>query len=171
MSEKQNIQIGKIDKSMDNYKYVYYSGCNKFNKIGNWLEKQSSIFKTEIDNKKVKKPNFKRGQIIKVDFGVNIGSELSNSHFAIVLNSDDNTSVDNLTVIPLTSKKGYKRLYIGNILKDFEKIKKYNNNGYALITQITTISKKRIINTNVRSYCTKEVMDKITKNVVEYLSN
>ena len=170
MSEKQNIQIGKIDKSMDNYKYVYYSGCNKFNKIGNWLEKQSSIFKTEVENTKFRKPNFKRGQIIKVDFGVNVGSELSNSHFAIVLNSDDNTSVDNLTVIPLTSKKGYKRIYIGNVLKDFEKFKKYNNKGYALITQITTISKKRIMNTNVRSYCTKEVMDIITKNIHEYLS-
>ena len=47
-----------------------------------------------------------------------MGSELSNTHFAIVLNSDDNNEVDNITVIPLTSKKGYKRLYIGNVLKD-----------------------------------------------------
>ena len=44
----------------------------------------------------IKKPNFKREEIIKVDFGINIGSELSNTYFAIVLNSDDNNDVDNL---------------------------------------------------------------------------
>lgn len=93
-------------------------------KIGNWLEKQSHIFKSESNNIILNKPNFKRGQIIKVDFGVNMGSELSNTHFAIVLNNDDNNNVDNITVIPLTSKTGYKRLYIGNVLKDFEKDKK-----------------------------------------------
>lgn len=166
MNDKE--QINKIDNSSKNYKYAYKTGHTKFKKIGNWLEKQSSIFKSESDNIKQNKPNFKRGQIIKVDFGVNMGSELSNTHFAIVLNNDDNNSVDNITVIPLTSKKGYKRLYIGNVLKDFEKDKKYSEEGYALITQITTISKKKIFNTNIRSFCDKKIMDKIIENIIDY---
>ena len=166
----KNSQINKIESSCKNYKYVYKTGHTKFKKIGNWLEKQSSIFKKEADNITFNKPNFKRGEIIKVDFGVNTGSELSNTHFAIVLNSDDNNSVDNLTVIPLTSKKGYKRIPVGNILKDFKEKNKYSSNGYALITQITTISKKKIIKTNIKSFCNKETMDNIIKNIIEYLT-
>ena len=109
-------------------------------------------------------------EIIKVDFGVNMGSELSNTHFAIVLNNDDNNSVDNITVIPLTSKKGYKRLPIGNILKDFKDNDNYKEVGYALITQITTISKKKIFNTKVKSFCNKKTMDIINENIINYLT-
>ena len=170
MKKLNDLQIDKIDYSCANYKYSYNTGCTKFQRLGNWLEKHSSIFKSEANNKISNKPNFKRGEIIKVDFGVNIGSELSNTHFAIVLNNDDNNSVDNITVIPLTSKKGYKRLNVGNILKDFDKENKYNNIGYALITQITTISKKKIFNTHTRSFCDKKTMDKIIKNIIEYIS-
>ena len=47
---------------------------------------------------------FKRGKIIKINFDINIGSELSNIHFAIVLNNDDNNDVDSIAVLPLTSK-------------------------------------------------------------------
>ena len=170
MVEVKDKQIKKIEESCDNYKYSYNTGHEKFQKIGNWLEKQSSIFKNESINKKINKPNFKRGEIIKVDFGVNIGSELSNTHFAIVLNSDDNNSVDNITVIPLTSKKGYKRLKIGNVLKEFGNDAKYSGDGYALITQITTISKKRIFNTKIKSICDKKIMDVINKNIINYLT-
>ena len=161
-------QIDKINNSCENYTYAYNTGHSKFNKIGNWLEKESSIFKSESLNKVFNKPNFRKGEIIKVDFGVNMGSELSNTHFAIVLNNDDNNSVDNITVIPLTSKAGYKRLLIGNVLKEFDK--KYQCNGYALITQITTISKKKIFNTNIRSYCNKDTMDKIIKAIINYFT-
>ena len=57
--------------------------------------------------------------------------------------------VDNITVLPLTSKEGYKRLYIGNILKATFK---NENNSYALIAQVTTISKKKIINENNKEF-------------------
>lgn len=140
-------QIQKIDNGCQNYKDTYKTGYSKFSYLGNWIEKESTIFKNETLNKNSNKPNFKRGEIIRVDFGINIGSELSNTHFAVVLNDDDNSSVDNITVLPLTSKPGYKRLDVGNILKPFNKNGKYSNKGYALITQITTISKKRYLKT------------------------
>lgn len=166
----EKTQIEKIDDSNINYKYAYNSKFIKFNWLGNWLEKQSTIFKSEANKKKNNKPNFKRGEIIKVDFGINIGSELSNTHFAIVLNSDDNNSVDNITVLPLTSKKGYKRLYLGNLLKSFKNDKKYNKDSYALITQITTISKNKIFKDNIRCYCDKNTMDIINKEIVDFLT-
>lgn len=167
--EEKN-QIEKINDSCNNYKYAYKSNHSKFLKLGNWLEKESSIFKNEADKKYGKKPNFKRGEIIKVDFGINLGSELSNTHFAIVLNNDDNNNVDNLTVIPLTSKPGYKRLYSGNILKPFSKNHKYDKDTYALITQITTISKMKVFKDNIRCYCNKEVLDKINLEIVNFLT-
>ena len=164
---KEDLQIKKIDTSCKNYKSVYKSSCLKFNKLGNWLEKESSIFKKETTNNNKLYPNFKRGQVIKVDFGVNIGSELSNTHYAIVLNKDDNPKVDNITVLPLTSKEGYKRLYIGNILKETFK---NENNSYALITQVTTISKKKIINENNKLFCNNDIMEKITKEIVKFIA-
>ena len=167
---KEKTQMEKIDISCDNYKYAYNSLNTKFKWLGNWLEKESKIFKNEADKKIHNKPNFKHGEIIKVDFGINIGSELSNVHFAIVLNSDDNNSVDNITVIPLTSKKGYKRINLGNILKPFNKDKKYNKNSYALITQITTISKNKIFNDNIKCICDKKTLEILNKEIINFLA-
>ena len=166
---KERSQIKKIDYSCDNYKEAYNTEHVKFLKLGNWLEKESAIFKDEGHNEIYKKPNFKRGEIIKVDFGINIGSELSNTHFAIVLNSDDNNDVDNITVLPLTSKKGYKRLYLGNLLKPFND-NRYNKKTYALITQITTISKKKIFNDHIKCYCDSNILDLIDLEIKKFLT-
>ncbi len=168
--EKEISQIDKINYSSKNYKYVYKSGTNKFKKIGNWLEKESNIFKKETENTEYKMPSFKRRDIIKVDFGINVGSELSNTHFAIVLNSDDNNSADNVTVIPLSSKPGYKRIDVGNILKDFKKDNKYIGTGYALITQIRTISKKRIFNTRIKSRCSPKTFSIVMNEIINYFT-
>lgn len=81
--------------------------------------------------------------MIKVDFGVNVGTELSHTHFAIVLNDDDTIKTDNLTVLPLTSKNGYKRIYLGDIVGSNNNSLKYQNITYGMITQIKTISKKK----------------------------
>lgn len=160
-------QIKKIEESIKNYKYVFNSKNTKFTWLGNWLRKESSFFKNEVDKKLNKNPNFKRGDVIKADFGVNVGSELSNIHFAIVLNSDDNTSVDNITVLPLTFKPGYKRLYLGNLLNMF---KNNNKNTYALITQITTISKKKIIKSNIKFRYNAEIMEIINKEIIRFFT-
>ena len=170
MDNDINKQIEKIDESNRNFKYVYNSKNNKFVWLGNWLEKESSLFKNEVKNKVGNKPNFKRGEIIKVDFGINIGSELSNVHFAIVLNSDDNNNVDNITVLPLTSKPGYRRLYLGDLLKSFKNDKRYNKNSYALITQITTISKQKIFFSKIKYCCCKKIMDDINDEIITFLT-
>lgn len=69
---------------------------------------------------------YKRGTIIRADFGVNIGSEMSQVHFAIVLNNYDNPKNNVLTVIPLTSKPSKYNLDLKNLVinKLIEKIKK-----------------------------------------------
>ncbi len=161
-------QIEKIDNSCKNYKCAYNSNHEKFVKLGNWLEKESTIFKNEVNRKIFNKPNFKKGEIIKVDFGVNLGSELSHTHFAIVLNNDNN-SVDNITVVPLTSKPGYKRFCLGKLLLPFND-KKYNKNTYALITQIKTISNNRVFKDNIRCYCNKKLLKELNEEIVNFLT-
>ena len=53
-----------------------------------------------------------------VNFGTNIGYELSGNHFAIVLNKDDNYKNGLLTVIPLTSKKKKQYLELNDSILD-----------------------------------------------------
>lgn len=68
------------------------------------LNFKSLIFLQENDGRTYKYQKYKRGAVVMVNFGTNIGYELSGNHFAIVLNKDDNNRNGLLTVIPLTSK-------------------------------------------------------------------
>lgn len=161
----------KIDIACQTFKKVHKSKVDKFNKLDEWLEKGSNIFNHETKIINNNYPNFKRGQIIKVDFGINIGAELSHTHFAIVLNDDDTNSNDNITVMPITSKNGYKRICFGKLLlKAMPNTRKYNLNCYGFLTQITTISKKRIFVTNFNYVCSNNILNKIDKNIKEFLT-
>ena len=48
---------------------------------------------------------FKRGSLVFVEFGVNVGKELSNRHWAVVLDKSDYVSKGTLTVVPVSSKE------------------------------------------------------------------
>lgn len=166
----------KIELALNNFKSVAKSDNPKFEKIDSWLVNESNMYLKEIkqSNKNRKYFKFKRGTIIKVNFGVNPGSELCHMHFAIVLDVSDNFYKESLTVIPLSSKVGYGRIPLGKIIQDavlsrlktvqngiddqvvsyedfkmlndlINTYKKYKEFSYADIAQITTISKSRII--------------------------
>lgn len=125
----------------------------------------------EIKNKPLKYKRYPRGSIIKAKFGINIGSEFSGEHYAITVSKKDTMMSPVLHVIPITSKKHKKNLYVGNILyskQELEKLKilsenchnsteklkiknciKYyekrmNNKSYACIDHLKTISKLSI---------------------------
>lgn len=49
--------------------------------------------------------SYKRGNIIKVNFGFNIGSEQGGLHYAVVLDKKNDHHSPVITVIPLTSVK------------------------------------------------------------------
>ena len=64
---------------------------------------------------------YKRGDVVKVNFGFSIGHEEGGLHYAVVLSKFDNTKNSILTVMPLTSEKPnfnpekiyFKNLYLG----------------------------------------------------------
>lgn len=160
----------KIDIACNNFKEVKNSNKIKFSKLDDWLLKESEEFKSETKSEKSIYFKYKRGQVLKIDFGVNLGTELSHTHFAIVLNDDDTRLTDNITVIPLTSKNGYKRLNLGNLVSQEYNSSKYDNETYAIITQIKTISKKRILENDNRLICSEEILTKLDNAIKDYLT-
>lgn len=164
---KEKKQIEKIDIACNRYKEVNNSNHTKFNKLEDWLNKESIIYKKETSINKKTFKKLHRGQIIKVDFGINIGSELCYTHFAIVLNSNDTIYNDNITIVPITSKKGENRIKVGKLLhKVYPNSTKYNLISYINILQIRTISKTRILQNNKNYICDNKIMDKIDKEIV-----
>lgn len=61
---------------------------------------------------------YSRGQIIRVNFGNNLGSEFSKNHYAIVISKRDNIRNPVLHVIPLTSKSHNHNILIENVIYD-----------------------------------------------------
>lgn len=163
-----------IDVACKKYKEVKNSGAIKFNTLDIWLDKESNLFKKETETSNKNYKMFKRGQIIKVDFGINLGAEICYTHFAIVLTKQDSINSDNLTVVPITSKMGKynKRLSIGKILKSvYPNSKKYNLNCYVNVSQIKTISKSRIFKEKKCFVCSSDILNKIDDAIILEFTN
>lgn len=75
--------IYQIDKACTTFKKLFKSKIAKFEKLDNWLEKESNVFEDETKNKNSLFLKYKKEQLIKVDFGVNVGTKLSHTHFAV----------------------------------------------------------------------------------------
>lgn len=85
--------------------------------------------------------NIKQGEVFEVDFGRNIGSELSERHYAVAIH-DSGELAQNIIVVPLTTKAHYsygEAVELG-ILKGI----KTTESSFAKISQIKTIDKARI---------------------------
>ena len=118
MNKDKLKKCNSLQKSCDTLKEIVQN-CNnpKFQHLDVWEAFQSKQFRTENYSKKSKKfLSYKRGTIVFVNFGTNIGNELSGNHFAIVLSKDDSPLNGNLTVIPLTSKNKKYNLDLGKDL-------------------------------------------------------
>lgn len=118
-TQKEDSKKAKLLKSFENNLKI--SGLNlnnKFDSFEDWELTKSNRLLYEIGRTKNTYKRFPRGSIVKVDFGVNIGNEFSEQHFAITLTKQDNPFNGVLTVIPLTSKKHKKALDLGSLIVD-----------------------------------------------------
>lgn len=92
----------------------------KANLISYWLESYSTYLDREETFVPTKLISYKRGDIIKADFGFNIGSEHGGLHYAVVLDINNKHNSPVITVIPLSSgteKDVYERdIFLGNEL-------------------------------------------------------
>lgn len=79
--------------------------------ISYWLKDFQSYISREksFDASKIK--SYKRGDVIKVNLGFNVGSEQGGLRYAIVLDKNNKHNSKTITVIPLTSQKEEKQIY------------------------------------------------------------
>lgn len=79
--------------------------------ISYWLKDFQRYISQEKDFDASKIKSYKRGDVIKVNLGFNIGSEQGGLRYAIVLDKNNKHNSKTITVIPLTSQKEEKKIY------------------------------------------------------------
>lgn len=102
--------------------------------ISYWMETYCKYLLSEekFDYKTL--PSYKRGEVVSLNFGFNVGSEHGGLHYAIVLDNDNKQASPVITVVPLSSgneKDTYNRdIFLGNELYDKlnSKFNKFNAN-------------------------------------------
>lgn len=99
--------------------------------ISKWIKDYTNYLKFEDNFDPKKNISYKRGNIVKVNFGFNLGSELGGVHYAIVIDNCNPHVSDTITVIPLCSAKDGKEVYKSDLFIGSEFYNtisaKYNN--------------------------------------------
>lgn len=111
-------------------------------KLCYWLEDYIRFLNYEKDFKPTSYQKYKKGQVIKVHLGYNIGSEEGGLHYAIVIDNNNSIHSPILNVIPLTSVK--KNTKIENIREDLGQIF-LGNELYMTLKNKTDIFLKELV--------------------------
>ena len=146
----------------------------KANLISYWLKDYVRFINFEEHFDPKRNISYRRGNVVKIDFGFNIGSEYGGLHYGVVLDNHNAQSSPVLTVIPLTSVKDNKQIHnnnveLGNELYRLLKIK------YDTISQSLKEEEESIIATlqvlsglaSLSDNATRELAD-CDKNSAEY---
>jgi mRNA-degrading endonuclease toxin of MazEF toxin-antitoxin module len=114
------------------------------NIFNDWLKTWTQYIQFEKSFNPSRLRFFKRGDIILAHFGYNIGNELGGTHYAVVVENNNNSLTGIITVIPISSldsgqnKNLHKsEVFLGSLIN--------NTECYAMPLQIRSISKLRII--------------------------
>lgn len=95
--------LKRLDSSFN--RHIRLREFKKSNLLAYWI----TDFSNYHDNEKAFDPTtlkkFKRGDIIKVNLGFNIGAELGGLHYCVVINKNDSPYSNTLNVVPFTSIK------------------------------------------------------------------
>ncbi len=87
----------------------------KANLISYWLKDYVRLIGFEEKFDPSRNIAYKRGNVIKINFGFNIGSEYGGLHYGIVLDNKNSHNSPVLTIIPLTSVKDNKPVHANSI--------------------------------------------------------
>ena len=121
--------IQKLNKLLERYiNDPSGSHLKKANLISYWLKDYVRYLDFEEKFNPKRNIAYKRGNIVKVNFGFNLGAEYGGLHYGIVLDNKNDHSSSVVTVIPLTSAKENQKVHknsvsIGNEIYRLLKIK------------------------------------------------
>lgn len=112
--------------------------------ISYWLKDYVRLINFEEKFDPTKNISYKRGNIVKLNFGFNIGSEYGGLHYGIILDNKNDHNSPVVTVIPLTSIKETKSIHnnsveLGNEIYRLLKLK-YDTISKSLKDEQTEIS-------------------------------
>lgn len=134
----------------------------------NWLNRHNKYLRDEVTFTPTRQNTFKRGDVIYIDFGFNVGKEYGGLHWAVVV-QNDNKSAHTLVVVPLSSVKEGRTIHPNDA--DLGIIDGLNNKrAMGLLAQITTVSKMRI-QIGRRYRLTSEQLDEIDKKIIKRFVN
>ncbi|MTV20920.1 type II toxin-antitoxin system PemK/MazF family toxin [Staphylococcus delphini] len=125
---KKLIDIYK-NSNIDNRKIKY---------LPEWLEFYTRQLLEENKNKYKLYSTYKRGTIVYVNLGSNIGNEFSGNHFCVVMDKKDNPKKSTITVVPLSSKKSKHYTQLTSSIFDIT-IDKLDKKGIQLIEEADKI--------------------------------
>lgn len=157
----------RINKACNNYLDIS-NNCNnpKFEYLDSWVYKNSKVFKAENTTAISRKyPRFDFGTILKIDFGINQGSELSGPHFAISLTKYDSTKSGVITVLPLTSKPDTHDLKLNDLI--VEQFTKRLDKKLDILEDL--ISERKITTDAQLAKCRNDI--KLIKEMISFYSN
>ena len=83
----------------------------KANLLSYWIKDYVRMINFEEAFEPTRNISYKRGNIVKVNFGFNIGAEYGGLHYGIVLDNNNSHNSPVVTVIPLTSIKNDKQAH------------------------------------------------------------
>lgn len=158
----------------------------KANLISYWLKDYTHFINFEENFDPTRNIAYKRGNIVKLNFGFNIGSEYGGLHYGVVLDNHNAHNSPVVTVIPLTSIKENKVLHsnsvnLGNEIYRSLKIK-YDTISKALIDEQKEISEMltmasffssltdKALNDTQISDCSNEEINKHLHDAKTYLN-
>lgn len=70
-----------------------------------WIDTYTEYMKREKTFDFEKLPRYRRGDVLKINFGYRVGNELGGLHYAIVLDNNNSKKSGIITVVPLVSQK------------------------------------------------------------------
>ena len=105
--------LNRLDLSF--LKHIELNEYKKSDLLAYWINDFAEYHDEEGTFDISKSGMYSRGDVIKVNLGFNIGNELGDLHYCIVLNKYDNTRNGALNVIPLTSRKDGKNYYLSSV--------------------------------------------------------
>lgn len=149
------MQFSKDKKRQKDAKKAFKNIYNKLENIDSeiasefilWLDKKSTYFKDSINKTgyNTQPDNLKRGDVVWVEFGINVGTELSDfntkGHYALVWAID----LGNVVVIPLSSRDatGSNLTFDIGIIPELNDVND-DTHSYLKLDAIRSISKRRI---------------------------
>ena len=174
-NRKNKSYVRKIFKSIENK--LYGIDQEMANEYLSWLDKKTSYLRKSLEKEGygVQPDNLQRGDIVWIEFGINVGTELSDyktkGHYGVVWNVD----LGNVVVIPLSSREttGSELTYDLGIIEGLNE--KEDTHSYLKIDAIRSISKRRIGRMNNKENgkitLSSEKIDLIKKALIDSFIN